>query len=45
MYEFLLQYFSRKWSTFLTGIWYLVLILLILYMSLTPEGELRYLNY
>lgn len=45
MYEFLLKYFNQKWSTILTGFWYLVLILLILYMSLSPEGELRYLNY
>ncbi|WP_170110587.1 hypothetical protein [Flavilitoribacter nigricans] len=45
MYEFLQKYLSRKWSTVLTGLWYLMLILLILYMSLTPEGELRYLNY
>lgn len=45
MYEFLLKYFGEKWGAILTGIWYILLILLILYVGLTPEGELRYLNY
>lgn len=45
MYEFLQKYFNQRWSTILTATWYLLLILLILYMSLAPEGELRYLNY
>ncbi|MEZ4990188.1 MAG: hypothetical protein R2824_07245 [Saprospiraceae bacterium] len=45
MYKLLLKYFNPSWSSLLCGLWYLILILLILYMSLSPEGELRYLNY
>lgn len=45
MYAFLLKYLNQRWSKILTGLWYLILILLILYMSLSPAGELRYLNY
>ena len=45
MYDFLIKYLPQPLAEFLTGIWFTVLICLVLFAAFEPQGTFRYAGF